>query len=90
MNEKVFTAWFPECCAPTLISRDMAGHARIPARARAIVCKPLHGMGGRSIFVIELGDKNANVIFETLTDYGSHFAIVQRYIPDIVTRVIRE
>jgi len=23
MNEKVYTAWFPECCAPTLISRDM-------------------------------------------------------------------
>ena len=23
MNEKVFTAWFPECCAPTLITRSM-------------------------------------------------------------------
>ena len=22
MNEKVFTAWFPQCCAPTLITRD--------------------------------------------------------------------
>jgi glutathione synthase len=50
-----------------------------------IVCKPLHGMGGRSIFVIEKGDKNANVVFETLTDYGSQFAIVQRYLPEIVT-----
>jgi glutathione synthase len=42
-------------------------------------------MGGRSIFVVELGDKNANVVFETLTEYGTRFAIVQRYIPDIVT-----
>ena len=25
-----------------------------------------------------------NVVFETLTDYGSRFAITQRYIPDIV------
>ena len=24
MNEKVFTAWFPQCCAPTLITRNMA------------------------------------------------------------------
>ena len=24
MNEKVYTAWFPQCCAPTLITRDMA------------------------------------------------------------------
>src|SRR5690606_35084031 len=23
INEKVFTAWFPQCCAPTLITRDM-------------------------------------------------------------------
>jgi glutathione synthase len=42
-------------------------------------------MGGRSIFVIEQGDKNANVVFETLTGYGSQFAIVQRYLPEIVT-----
>jgi glutathione synthase len=49
------------------------------------VCKPLHGMGGRSIFVLEQGDKNRNVVFETLTEYGSRFAIVQRYLPEIAT-----
>ena len=84
MNEKVFTAWFPQCCAPTLISRDMGDmHAFLKEHVR-IVCKPLHGMGGKSIFVVDRGDKNANVIFETLTEYGERFAIVQRYIPDIV------
>ena len=84
MNEKVFTAWFPECCAPTLISRDMADmHAFLQEHQRA-VCKPLYGMGGRSIFVLDAGDKNASVVFETLTEYGTRFAIVQRYIPDIV------
>ena len=85
MNEKVFTAWFPQCCAPTLITRDMAAmHAFLKEHGR-IVCKPLYGMGGRSIFVVDQGDKNANVIFETLTVYGTNYAIVQRYIPDIVT-----
>jgi glutathione synthase len=84
MNEKVFTAWFPQCCAPTLITRDMRDmHAFLKEHVR-IVCKPLHGMGGKSIFVVDRGDKNANVIFETLTEYGERFAIVQRYIPDIV------
>jgi glutathione synthase len=83
MNEKVYTAWFPECCAPTLITRDMSAmHEFLREQAR-IVCKPLHGMGGKSIFVVETGDKNAGVIFETLTDYGSRYAIVQRYIPEI-------
>jgi glutathione synthase len=85
MNEKVYTAWFPECCAPTLITRDMADmHAFLREHGR-IVCKPLYGMGGRSIFVLEAGDKNASVVFETLTDYGSRYAITQRYIPDIAT-----
>ncbi len=92
MNEKVFTAWFPECCAPTLITRDMGDMHAFLREHQRIVCKPLHGMGGRSIFVVDLGDKNANVVFETLTDYGQRFAIVQRYLPEIVetgdTRVI--
>jgi glutathione synthase len=85
MNEKVFTAWFPQCCAPTLITRDMRDmHAFLPEHQR-IVCKPLYGMGGRSIFAIERGDKNTNVIFETMTQYGTNFAIVQKYLPEIVT-----
>jgi glutathione synthase len=84
MNEKVFTAWFPQCCAPTLITRDMADMKAFLVEHGKIVCKPLYGMGGRSIFAIDQGDKNANVIFETLTEYGTRYAIVQRYIPDIV------
>jgi glutathione synthase len=85
MNEKVYTAWFPQCCAPTLITRDMSDMHAFLTEHDKIVCKPLHGMGGRSIFVLERGDKNTNVVFETLTDYGSNYAIVQRYLPEIVT-----
>ena len=84
MNEKVYTAWFPQCCAPTLITRDMGDMDAFLRMHGKIVCKPLDGMGGKSIFVLERGDKNMNVVFETLTDYGRRFAIVQRYIPDIV------
>ena len=80
MNEKVYTAWFPECCAPTLITRNLADMRAFVREHGKAVCKPLHGMGGRSIFVVEAGDKNENVVFETLTDYGSRFAIVQRYL----------
>jgi glutathione synthase len=84
MNEKVYTAWFPECCAPTLVTRDMADMRAFLDEHGKIVCKPLDGMGGRSIFVVERGDKNTNVILETLTDYGERFAIAQRYLPEIV------
>jgi len=85
MNEKVYTAWFPQCCAPTLVTRDMAALGEFAATHGTIVCKPLHGMGGRSIFVLPPGDKNAQVVFETLTDYGQNYAIGQKYLPEIVT-----
>ena len=85
MNEKVYTAWFPECCAPTLITRSIADMRAFVREHGKVVAKPLHGMGGRSIFVVEDGDKNENVVFETLTEYGERFAIVQRYLPEIVT-----
>ena len=85
MNEKVYTAWFPQCCAPTLVTRDMAALGEFAATHGTIVCKPLHGMGGRSIFVLPPGDKNAQVVFETLTDYGQNFTIGQKYLPEIVT-----
>jgi glutathione synthase len=85
MNEKVYTAWFPQCCAPTLITRDMTDMAAFLREHHKIVCKPLHGMGGRSIFVLAEADLNARVVFETLTEYGTRYAIVQRYLPEIVS-----
>jgi glutathione synthase len=85
MNEKVYTAWFPEFCAPTLVTRDMRAMGEFAREFERVVVKPLHGMGGRSIFVVDRQDKNLNVVFETLTEYGSRFAIVQKYLPEIVT-----
>ena len=85
MNEKVYTAWFPQCCAPTVVTRDMGVMAAFLREHGRIVAKPLDGMGGRSIFVIGQGDPNARVVFETLTHYGQRFAVVQRYLPEIAT-----
>ena len=84
MNEKVYTAWFPQCCAPTLVTRDMHAMGEFLREHGRIVCKPLDGMGGKSIFVLEQADKNRNVIFETLTGEGTRYAMVQRYLPEIV------
>ncbi len=83
INEKAFTAWFPQCCPDTLVTRSMDEIRSFLKAHEQIVVKPLDGMGGRSIFVVRLGDNNANVIFETLTGENSNFAIAQRYIPEI-------
>jgi len=83
MNEKAYTAWFPECTPATLVTRSMPEMKSFLAEHGKVVVKPLDGMGGRSIFVVTKGDNNANVIFETLTNSGTRFAIAQAFIPEI-------
>jgi glutathione synthase len=83
MNEKAYTAWFPQCAPLTLVTRSMSDMKVFLAEHQRIVVKPLDGMGGKSIFVVVVGDNNANVIFETLTDDGQQFAMAQVYIPEI-------
>jgi len=83
MNEKAFTAWFADCSPETLITRSMNEIRAFLTEHDRIVVKPLHSMGGRSIFVVNSDDNNANVIFETLTNYGREFAMVQVFIPEI-------
>jgi glutathione synthase len=83
MNEKAYTAWFPECTPETLITRSMRDMRNFLGEHERIVVKPLDGMGGKSIFVVAQGDKNAGVIFETLTDHGRQFAMAQVFIPEI-------
>ncbi len=82
-NEKMFTAWFPQCCPPTLVSREGARLKAFLKEHKDMVIKPLDGMGGASIFRLGVGEPNMNVIFETLTRNGTRFAMAQRFIPEI-------
>ncbi len=85
INEKAYTMWLADCCPPTLVTRSRAEILRFLADQGSIVVKPMDGMGGRSIFVVHAGDANANVIFETITENGERFCMVQQYIAEIVT-----
>ncbi len=82
-NEKLFTAWFPQCCAPTLVSASRAHLRAFAAEQGEIILKPLDGMGGASIFRSSAHDPNLNVIIETLTQEGRHLIMAQRYLPEI-------
>jgi glutathione synthase len=82
-NEKLYTAWFTECCAPTLVAREAVRFKEFLHEQGEIVLKPLDGMGGRSIFHIRQGDPNLNVILETMTCNGKRFIMAQRYLPEI-------
>ncbi len=83
MNEKAYTAWFPQCCPPTLITRSMDKIKSFQKDQGKIVVKPLDGMGGRSIFMMEPGDPNTNVILETITQEQTTYAMAQQFIPGI-------
>jgi len=82
-SEKLYTAWFPECCPPTRVSRDIQILKEFLAEHGDIIVKPLDGMGGASVFRVQQQDPNLNVILETITGNGTISAMAQRYIPEI-------
>jgi len=82
VNEKVFTAHFPQCCPPTLVTRDRNRIRAFLAQQKRIVVKPLDGMGGASVFRVDLGDPNVSVILETMTEYDRRTVIAQRFLPE--------
>ena len=82
-NEKLFTAWFSQCCAETLVAREPSRIRSFLHEQGEIILKPLDGMGGTSIFHIRLNDPNLSVILETMTQYKSRYVMAQKYIPEI-------
>jgi glutathione synthase len=84
-NEKAFMAWFPNCAPPTLITRSLEEMRAFMKEHDKVVVKPLDMMGGRSVFVTDANDGNHNVILETITQWGTQYAMVQKYLPEIAS-----
>ena len=83
-NEKLFTAWFQDFCAPTLVTREAQRIRSFLLEQGEVVLKPLDGMGGASIFRVAQKDPNLSVILETMTEHNQRFVMAQRYLPEIV------
>ena len=84
-NEKVFATEFPQCTPPLLVSSDPELLKKFLGEHKEVVYKPLDGMGGTSIFRVQQGDQNLNVIIETLTNYGQNTIMAQKYLPEILS-----
>jgi len=82
-NEKMYTAWFPQCAPPTLVSRGFSDLRDFLHEHHDIILKPLEGMGGASVFRVTENDPNMSVIMEILTRHQSRYVMAQRYIPEI-------
>ena len=82
-NEKLATSFFPELIPATLVTRDAKLIREFHAKHKDVICKPLDGMGGASIFRVKEDGNNLGVIIETLTEHGQRFAMFQEYLPAI-------
>ncbi len=82
-NEKLYTAWFPQCTPPTTVSARQDILRAFLAAHGDVILKPLDSMGGAAIFRLREGDANLGVILETLTQHGQRLIMAQRYIPEI-------
>lgn len=84
-NEKFYTLNFPQCCPPTLVSRDITRLKAFWNESRNVIFKPLEGMGGVSVFHVDEKSANLTVILEVLTKGQTVSVMAQHYIPEIKT-----
>jgi glutathione synthase len=82
-NEKLFTAEFPQCTPPTLVTRRLTDIRAFQAIHQTIILKPLDSMGGTGVFRVDPGDPNLSVMVELLTQKGQRLCMAQRFIPEI-------
>lgn len=82
-NEKFVSAIFPAVSPPTLITQSKEKLNAFWHEHGDIVCKPLDGMGGVSIYRLMRTEVNANVIFDTLTHNEQLYIMAQKFIPEI-------
>ncbi len=83
VNEKFFITHFPDCIAPTQVSRDMGVLLDFVAQHENTIIKPLDGMGGQGIFRVNASDPNTKVILETITKNETSYVMAQKYLPEI-------
>jgi len=82
-NEKMFTAWFPQCTPPTLFSRDAQLLRAFHAEHKDVIYKPVDGMGGMGIFHVDPSGRNLGAVIEELTRNGTRVIVAQKYLPAI-------
>ena len=82
-NEKFAITEFADFTVPTLVTREIDALRQFHADLGRVVVKPLDGMGGTGIFVLQEDEPNLNAILETVTHDGERTVMAQRYIPEI-------
>lgn len=83
-NEKLYTLYFPEWIPDSVVTKDIAELNKFLTEAGGeIVVKPLDGHGGEGVFYVREGDRNSNVILETITNFGKQYVLAQKFIKEV-------
>jgi len=83
-NEKLSVTRFPQFAPEFLVTANNSLIREFLNTHQDIVVKPLDGMGGSSIFRLNLSDPNISVILETITHFSTRTIMAQRYLPAIL------
>lgn len=82
INEKIWVTQFTSFIPPTLVGRNRKDLLDFLSQQKNIVAKPTGGHGGQSVFHVQTGGANANVILETLTRNWQNDVILQKFVPE--------
>lgn len=82
VNEKLWATQFTDIIPPTCVTAGESLYRDFLNEHGKIVAKPTDGHGGQGVFIVERGESNAGVIFETLTAHGSREVILQPYVEE--------
>ncbi|WMY97517.1 MAG: glutathione synthase [Arsenophonus sp.] len=82
-NEKLLITYFPQFIPYTLVTNNIKKIREFHKKYQDIIIKPIHKMGGESIFRLKKNDPNTSVILESVTKKEKRFCMVQNYLNEI-------
>jgi glutathione synthase len=81
--EKMFVLDYARFMPPTLIARDERDIRAFQQQHGAVVCKPLHGNGGKAIFRIEADGTNLSALTDLFGQVWPEPFMVQPFLPEV-------
>lgn len=81
--EKVYVLDYAQYMPPTLVTRDIDEVRAFQAEHGGIVVKPLHGNGGKAIFLVPEDGSNLSALFEMFNQTWPEPHMVQPFLPEV-------
>ncbi len=81
--EKMFVLDYAQFMPPTLVARSLEDVRAFHAKHGAVVVKPLHGNGGKAIFLIDAEGTNLSALFEVFNQTWPEPHMVQPFLPEV-------